>query len=54
MKRALTDSPTNSFDAQLALERDLQREAGAGDEYLEGVRAFLDKRPADFHRKPSA
>ena len=53
MKHALAASPTNSFDAQLALERDLQHEAGAGDEYLEGVRAFLDKRPADFRRKPS-
>jgi 2-(1,2-epoxy-1,2-dihydrophenyl)acetyl-CoA isomerase len=53
MKRALAASPANSFDAQLALERDLQREAGGGDEYLEGVRAFLEKRPADFRRKPS-
>jgi 2-(1,2-epoxy-1,2-dihydrophenyl)acetyl-CoA isomerase len=52
MKRALAASPTNSFDAQLDLERDLQREAGAGDEYVEGVRAFLDKRPTDFRRKP--
>lgn len=52
MKRALAASPMNSFDAQLDLERDLQREAGAGDEYAEGVRAFLDKRPADFRRKP--
>ena len=30
------------------LERDFQREAGARDEYVEGVRAFLEKRPADF------
>ena len=52
MKRALAASPTNSFDAQLDLERDLQREAGGGDEYVEGVRAFLDKRPTDFRRKP--
>jgi 2-(1,2-epoxy-1,2-dihydrophenyl)acetyl-CoA isomerase len=53
MKRAFAASSTNTFDAQLALERDLQREAGGGDEYLEGVRAFLDKRPTDFRRKPS-
>jgi 2-(1,2-epoxy-1,2-dihydrophenyl)acetyl-CoA isomerase len=53
MKRALAASPTNSFDAQLDLERDLQREAGASDDYMEGVRAFLDKRPANFGRKPS-
>jgi 2-(1,2-epoxy-1,2-dihydrophenyl)acetyl-CoA isomerase len=51
-KRALAASPTNSLDAQLDLERDLQREAGRGDEYVEGVRAFLDKRPANFSRKP--
>ena len=53
MKRALAASPTNSLDDQLDLERDLQREAGASDDYMEGVRAFLDKRPANFGRKPS-
>jgi 2-(1,2-epoxy-1,2-dihydrophenyl)acetyl-CoA isomerase len=52
MKRALAASPTNTLDAQLDLERDLQREAGRSDDYLEGVRAFLDKRPVNFHRKP--
>jgi 2-(1,2-epoxy-1,2-dihydrophenyl)acetyl-CoA isomerase len=52
MKRALAASPTNSLDAQLDLERDLQREAGQSDDYLEGVRAFLDKRPVNFRRKP--
>jgi 2-(1,2-epoxy-1,2-dihydrophenyl)acetyl-CoA isomerase len=54
MKRALAASPTNALDAQLDLERDLQREAGASDDYMEGVRAFLDKRPANFGRKPPA
>jgi 2-(1,2-epoxy-1,2-dihydrophenyl)acetyl-CoA isomerase len=52
IKRALAASPGNNLDAQLDLERDLQREAGKGDEFVEGVRAFLDKRPADFLRKP--
>ena len=52
MKRALAASPTNTLDAQLDLERDLQREAGASDDYMEGVRAFLDKRPANFRGKP--
>jgi len=52
IKRALAASPANSLDAQLDLERDLQREAGAGDDYVEGVRAFLDKRPANFRGKP--
>ena len=51
MKRALAASPNNNLDAQLDLERDLQREAGVSDDYLEGVRAFLDKRPANFGRK---
>jgi 2-(1,2-epoxy-1,2-dihydrophenyl)acetyl-CoA isomerase len=54
IKRALAASPCNSLDAQLDLERDLQREAGGGDEYVEGVRAFLEKRPAEFRRKSSA
>ena len=52
IKRALAASPANGLDAQLDLERDLQRAAGGGDEYLEGVRAFMDKRPASFRRKP--
>ena len=54
LKRALAASSANSLDAQLDLERDLQREAGFGDEFVEGVRAFLDKRPPDFRRTPGA
>jgi 2-(1,2-epoxy-1,2-dihydrophenyl)acetyl-CoA isomerase len=54
IKRALLASPANSLDAQLDLERDLQREAGAADEYREGVRAFLEKRPADFMGKQAS
>jgi 2-(1,2-epoxy-1,2-dihydrophenyl)acetyl-CoA isomerase len=48
MKRAFAASSVNSLDAQLDLERDLQREAGSRDEFVEGVRAFLEKRPANF------
>ncbi len=48
MKRAFAASAANSLDAQLDLERDLQRDAGAADEYVEGVRAFLEKRPPNF------
>ncbi len=48
MKRAFLASSANTLDAQLDLERDLQREAGAADEYIEGVRAFLEKRPANY------
>ena len=48
IKRALAASSGASLEAQLDLERDLQREAGMRDEYVEGVRAFLEKRPANF------
>ncbi len=47
-KRALHASATNSFDAQLDIERDLQREAGRTADYAEGVRAFFDKRAPAF------
>ncbi len=50
MKRAFLASASNGLDAQLDLERDLQREAGAADEYIEGVSAFLEKRPVDFRK----
>ena len=44
IKRALNASAYNTLDAQLDLERDLQREIGRGSDYLEGVTAFLEKR----------
>lgn len=47
-KRAIQAAATNSLDAQLDLERDLQREAGRTRDYAEGVTAFLEKRPAEF------
>ena len=47
-KRALNRSATNDLPAQLDLERDLQREAGQGEDYREGVAAFLEKRPPRF------
>ena len=53
MKRAFAASFDNGLDAQLDLERDLQREAGGTDEFVEGVRAFLEKRPANFRAKRS-
>lgn len=48
IKQALDAAATNSLDAQLDLERDLQKRAGAGPDFREGVRAFLEKRPARF------
>ncbi|HEX5508846.1 MAG TPA: 2-(1,2-epoxy-1,2-dihydrophenyl)acetyl-CoA isomerase PaaG [Pseudolabrys sp.] len=48
VKRALDASAGNSLDAQLDLERDLQREASAHPDYQEGIRAFLEKRKPNF------
>jgi 2-(1,2-epoxy-1,2-dihydrophenyl)acetyl-CoA isomerase len=48
IKRALNASATNTLDAQLDLERDLQRAASLTPDYVEGVRAFMEKRKASF------
>jgi 2-(1,2-epoxy-1,2-dihydrophenyl)acetyl-CoA isomerase len=48
IKRALDSSEMNDLATQLDLERDFQREAGATPDYAEGVRAFVEKRPAKF------
>ena len=48
IKQALDASSGNSLDAQLDLERDLMRRAGRMPDYAEGVRAFIEKRPARF------
>jgi 2-(1,2-epoxy-1,2-dihydrophenyl)acetyl-CoA isomerase len=48
IKRALDASADNSLDAQLDLERDLQRAASLTPDYAEGVRAFMEKRKANF------
>lgn len=47
-KRALNASSGNTLDAQLDLERDLQRLAQRTPDYAEGVRAFMEKRKANF------
>lgn len=47
-KRAIQAAAVNSLDAQLDLERDLQREAGRTADYAEGVAAFLEKRKPEF------
>ena len=48
MKRAIYASAANTFDQQLDLERDLQREAAHSEDFHEGVTAFKEKRPAKF------
>ena len=48
MKRMFADSANTTLDAQLDVERDAQRLAGAGADFREGVQAFLEKRPPAF------
>ncbi|WP_051356994.1 2-(1,2-epoxy-1,2-dihydrophenyl)acetyl-CoA isomerase PaaG [Azorhizobium doebereinerae] len=52
MKEAFNASAANSLDAQLDLERDLQRAAGRTPDYREGVRAFIEKRAPCFTGRP--
>ncbi len=47
-KRALYGAATATLDAQLDVECALQRELGFGDDYREGVAAFVAKRPPRF------
>jgi 2-(1,2-epoxy-1,2-dihydrophenyl)acetyl-CoA isomerase len=53
IKRALNASVGNSLDAQLDLERDLQKVASLTPDYAEGVRAFIEKRKANFTGRKS-
>jgi 2-(1,2-epoxy-1,2-dihydrophenyl)acetyl-CoA isomerase len=48
IKRAINASYTNTLDQQLDLERDFMRLGGRSDDYREGVKAFMEKRPAQF------
>ncbi|MBR3369720.1 MAG: enoyl-CoA hydratase/isomerase family protein [Rhodobacteraceae bacterium] len=48
IRKALRASLSNSLDAQLALEAQLQAEAGKTRDFKEGVLAFLEKRPPEF------
>jgi 2-(1,2-epoxy-1,2-dihydrophenyl)acetyl-CoA isomerase len=48
IRRLYWESPENSYEEQLNLERQMQRKAGNSADFREGVRAFLEKRPAKF------
>jgi len=50
-KQALNHAMDNSLDTQLALEESLQQRAGYTSDFMEGVQAFLEKRPPVFTGK---
>ena len=47
-KQALRQSMSNDLEAQLALEARLQGEAGRTRDFMEGVAAVLENRPAKY------
>jgi 2-(1,2-epoxy-1,2-dihydrophenyl)acetyl-CoA isomerase len=47
-RHLLRDASTRSFGAQLDVERDTQSALGRTHDYIEGVMAFREKRPARF------
>lgn len=47
-RKLLRAAATNELDAQLDLERDTQSGLGKTHDYIEGVMAFREKRPAKF------
>jgi 2-(1,2-epoxy-1,2-dihydrophenyl)acetyl-CoA isomerase len=51
IRKLYWDSPENSFEDQLDREFEAQQIAGSADDFIEGVTAFLQKRPAQFKGK---
>jgi 2-(1,2-epoxy-1,2-dihydrophenyl)acetyl-CoA isomerase len=51
IRKAYWESFRNSYEQQLHTERLFQREAGFTEDSVEGVTAFLEKRPAKFKGK---
>ena len=47
-KKLINASLANDLDSQLALEEEMQRQAGRTADYAEGVRAFLEKRKPTY------
>ena len=48
IRRLYWESADHTYEEQLNLERQMQRKAGSSADFQEGVRAFLEKRPAKF------
>lgn len=50
-RQAMFAAHRNSLEEQLTLEANMMRELGQSDDFIEGVAAFLEKRPAVFKGK---
>lgn len=51
VRRLYWDSPHNTFEQQIDQERIAQQRAGRTEDFVEGVTAFLQKRPTQFKGK---
>ncbi|HVZ91135.1 MAG TPA: enoyl-CoA hydratase/isomerase [Rhizomicrobium sp.] len=51
VRRLYWDSPNHTFEQQIDLERQAQQKAARTEDFIEGVSAFLQKRPAQFKGK---